>query len=644
MCGILFTNKQINDLQYVIQYLKQRGPDLTSHINYNDFEFVHCLLSMTGKFMTQPIIDAKNKIVAMLNGEIYNYHDFDDIKVEATISSETGELVLTSSDAECIIPCYLKYGEDFIKKFDGEFAILLCDFTLGLLYVSTDTFSCKPLWISLENKCIGVSSYKSCLERLEFKNIVQLIANTTMIIDINTMIVKKIIKITNFDLVQYKTNFDDFIMAFENAIKKRTRDIKHKIFIGLSSGYDSGTIACALNRLGIAYTAYSIIGSEDEEIIDKRKENIANLIKFKLSKEDFIKSREYLKKICEEYKLNIDNGELETMEMYYNKRLELTNKLKNIDNPKKIALIDQEIKKLEVQIYSLKNTLHFRKNDQVLTDDNGSIGMSYICNIARNNKEIIYLSGSGADEVFSDYGFKGVKHYGHSTIGGDFPENLKEVFPWKNFFNNTQRAYLMKEEYVTGCYGIEGRYPFLDRTVVQEFLWLSTDLKNKIYKAPLHYYMTIHNFPFKLNNKVGFNCGFNGPSKNPSENYLEKISPPSEIGKLRKGGKIVCYNNINKFEEICYLDNDRMQHIDGNCYFYNIETNNLGDISGLLSPYILYENDVPLKYPHSISNDIILKGLGRYCHWTSTSLYFSSSDNTSPITNKKIYKLVYNNV
>ena len=89
--------------------------------------------------------------------------------------------------------------------------------------------------------------------------------------------------------------------------------------------------------------------------------------------------------------------------------------------------------------------------------------MSYICSLAKPNKELIYLSGSGADEIISDYGFNKVKHYSHSTIGGYFPEDLSSVFPWKNFFGNTQRAYLMKEETVTGTWGVEGRYPFLDK-------------------------------------------------------------------------------------------------------------------------------------------------------------------------------------
>ena len=35
--------------------------------------------------------------------------------------------------------------------------------------------------------------------------------------------------------------------------------------------------------------------------------------------------------------------------------------------------------------------------------------------------------------------------------------------------------YLAKEESTAGAHGVETRYPFLDRGLVQEFLWLSAD-------------------------------------------------------------------------------------------------------------------------------------------------------------------------
>jgi asparagine synthetase B (glutamine-hydrolysing) len=127
-----------------------------------------------------------------------------------------------------------------------------------------------------------------------------------------------------------------------------------------------------------------------------------------------------------------------------------------------------------------------------------------VCERARSNGEKILLSGQGADEIFSDYGFGGVKKYNHSNFGGLFPKDLSEIFPWASFYNSSMESYLAKEEYVAGSYGIETRYPFLDMDVVQEFLWLDSDLKNNNYKSPLHQYLKINNFPFEENQKIGF--------------------------------------------------------------------------------------------------------------------------------------------
>jgi len=51
---------------------------------------------------------------------------------------------------------------------------------------------------------------------------------------------------------------------------------------------------------------------------------------------------------------------------------------------------------------------------------------------------------------------------------------------------------------------LEGRYPFLDRAVVQEFLWLTADLKNSVYKNVLDNYLTMHNYSFQRGVKTGF--------------------------------------------------------------------------------------------------------------------------------------------
>ena len=86
-----------------------------------------------------------------------------------------------------------------------------------------------------------------------------------------------------------------------------------------------------------------------------------------------------------------------------------------------------------------------------------------------------------------------------------FPFNLAGFWPWVSFYDGTQIKYLNKEEYVAGHYGIETRYPFLDKYLVQEFLWLDSTLKNSKYKSSLDEYLVRNNFPYARGQKIGFN-------------------------------------------------------------------------------------------------------------------------------------------
>ena len=110
----------------------------------------------------------------------------------------------------------------------------------------------------------------------------------------------------------------------------------------------------------------------------------------------------------------------------------------------------------------------------------------------------------GADEIFSDYGFNGQKGYEHSNFGGLFPEDLSTIFPWNSFYGSSMETFLATAEYVSGSYGLETRYPYLDKEVVQEFLSLHQDLKNSAYKSVLDHYLKLNNFPFQKGFKTGF--------------------------------------------------------------------------------------------------------------------------------------------
>ena len=82
-----------------------------------------------------------------------------------------------------------------------------------------------------------------------------------------------------------------------------------------------------------------------------------------------------------------------------------------------------------------------------------------------------------------------------------------KIFPWQNFFEGANSSYLKKEEHISGSFGIEGRYPFLDKKVVQSYLNLKPELKNMYFKSPLTNFMLVNKYPINYV-KQGFNPTF----------------------------------------------------------------------------------------------------------------------------------------
>lgn len=432
MCSFYFSNQYLGNFEEINRFLKPRGPDFTNKIEVGNYVLIHNLLSLTGNFTVQPLV--KNNIYLLFNGEIYNYK-----KIDSN----------AKCDSEVIIDLYQKYGEDFTKFLDGEYAILLFDTINEKVIFSSDVFRTKPLFYSIEQSKIGISTYSTPLQKSNFNSIKKVEANTTYIFDIKTSNLKSI-PIKTFNLDQYINNIDGWIQKFENAIDKRTKfSSDKKYFIGLSSGYDSGAISCMLNKTNIDYKAYSVVAAENLDVINQRFELIKNKELIYLKKEDFEYFRNNLFGIV--------------AENFYSDTLNI-----NIQN------------------------------------DKASYGLAYICSLARKDNRKIYISGQGADEIISDYGMNGNKIYSHSSFGGRFPNNLSDVFPWRSFFKGTQELYLAKEEYVAGSFGIETRYPFLDVDLVQEYLNLSVEIKNKKYKHVIHEYLLENKYPFEQNRKIGF--------------------------------------------------------------------------------------------------------------------------------------------
>lgn len=433
MCSFLFTNKKNFDIDHVNKKLKNRGPDFTNFETLDNFFYLHNLLSITGKLTKQPLYS--DDLILLYNGEIYNYNDFGNFE----------------SDGYSILELYKNKGHESFKYLDGEFAIFLYDKYLKRFYISTDTFGTKPVYYSIENSNIGISSYAEPLQKLGFNNIKRATPNTTLIIDSDRFEIIDSFTNYTFNLNQYKNTYEDWEISFYESIKKRVMGLNHNILVPLSSGYDSGLICSVLNNLNIDYVSFSIIGKENENVLLDR------IHKNKNSNKEIIKS-------------------IESVDI---------NRIRNTFEE-------------EVQYFSYgPNPYEFTHNG---FDDPGSIGLYYVLNnskIKYNTK--VVLSGHGSDEMMTNipnYGFK-------TNTPHPFPENLNDVFPWGNFYYGSQWSYLMKEECVAGSLGIETRYPFLDRIVVQEFLNLSVEFKNKYYKGPIKHIFDKLQYPYS-EQKIGF--------------------------------------------------------------------------------------------------------------------------------------------
>lgn len=442
MCSVFLTNRPIIDLEAINRFIRLRGPDYTQVAQREGLTFIHNLLSISGAFTIQPFTDGD--ITALFNGEIYNYRQFGDF----------------ASDGLCLIPCYRELGALFTQAFDGEFAIILADFKQRCVIISTDVFATKPLYVAIEGNHFGVSSYPSALLAAGFSSTSKLAANKIFRIDLDHPELIDIGTVYEFSRKQYRRDYDGWMEAFEIAVRKRALGCREKLFIGLSSGYDSGAISCALNRLNVPYHAYSVIGKEHGEILAQRASLMAPT----------------------------------SQHHYITPELDIRTRARDY--------IDRNVEPIYYRTYSAQGD--YNEFNLKLHDDSGATGLSMVCEAARQDNCKIYLSGQGADEIISDYGFSGQRIYPHSNFGGLFPANLDDIFPWPSFYGSSQESYLMKDEHVSGAYGIEGRYPFLDKRVVQEFLALDHRLKNSKYKSALRAYLEATGYPSMFDVKIGF--------------------------------------------------------------------------------------------------------------------------------------------
>lgn len=88
----------------------------------------------------QPVHNEDQNVWVVFNGEIYNFLD-----LRAELEAQ-GHRFYTHSDTETIVHAYEEFGDDFVKKLRGMFAIALYDVRRKRLVLARDRMGKKPLF------------------------------------------------------------------------------------------------------------------------------------------------------------------------------------------------------------------------------------------------------------------------------------------------------------------------------------------------------------------------------------------------------------------------------------------------------------------------------------------------------------------
>jgi asparagine synthase (glutamine-hydrolysing) len=107
----------------------------------------------------QPMIDQSESVMLVFNGEIYN---FQEIKSELV---SKGMVFSTHSDTEVILQSYIYFGEGFVSKLRGMFAIAIFDPQKRKMMLYRDRMGIKPLyWGVFNGRLIFGSEMKSIVK------------------------------------------------------------------------------------------------------------------------------------------------------------------------------------------------------------------------------------------------------------------------------------------------------------------------------------------------------------------------------------------------------------------------------------------------------------------------------------------------
>ena len=538
MCGFVGKISQNSiDNQNIIEANKSlvcRGPDETINKQGSLREFNHnmslnyslifnrlSIIDLSEK-ASQPMYSKEFNTMILFNGEIYNHRG-----LRKDLESKGIKFLSSHSDTEVLLNGLSFYGDDFLEKLTGQFAIAFLDMRNMKLKLIKDRVGQKPLFYKIDNENITFSSNLKTLiavnndhevdseSYIDFLNYGVVPSPKTIFKNVYKLRPAEILNLDlNKDFKNYKTkiywNLQDFVSnkkfqreEFENllnsAVKYRTEsDVDFGAL--LSGGLDSTCIVKSLNLSSAPVNTFSI-GYEDPKY-DESKWFTKVADYFNTNSEKVIMS-------IDEINEELENAEDSLDEPYFDPSVLPSYMVaKKISEHYKVVLTGDGGDELLGGYLRFQNILTKRKINKSLIL---LLYRQYPWHFGTGNKiaslskdlSFNYLSYFSDKKLLTGLKISDSKNLENNFINGSM-KNPKDfmLFDFKFYLSEMM---MLKVDRTSMANSVEARSPFVDHRLIEYMLSSDISFLNGNSKYPLKQYLSDDFSPeFLDRKKMGF--------------------------------------------------------------------------------------------------------------------------------------------
>ena len=100
----------------------------------------------------QPMSDRRQRVWIAFNGEVYNFREL------RTVLQSLNYAFVSASDTEVVLYAYMEWGDDFVTRLNGMFALAIWDSEREQVLLARDRYGVKPLYYSRDGDLVSFAS------------------------------------------------------------------------------------------------------------------------------------------------------------------------------------------------------------------------------------------------------------------------------------------------------------------------------------------------------------------------------------------------------------------------------------------------------------------------------------------------------